>query len=54
VKLHPDADTLYVETVDLAEDRPRTVLSNLVDRVPMEKVLMALVGSCSLWFCAEV
>jgi len=39
VKLHPDADTLYVYTVDFAEYRPRTILSNLVGRVPMEQVI---------------
>lgn len=27
---HPDADSLYVEEVDLGEDKPRTVVSGLV------------------------
>ena len=38
VKKHPDADSLYVETVDLAEDRPRTIISGLVKHVPIEQV----------------
>ena len=29
---HPDADSLYVEEVDVGEDRPRTVISGLVSR----------------------
>lgn len=38
VKKHPDADSLYIETVDLAEDRPRTIISGLVKHVPIEQV----------------
>ncbi len=26
-KRHPDADSLYVEEVDVGEDKPRTVIS---------------------------
>lgn len=37
-KRHPDADSLYVEEVDLGEDRPRTIVSGLVKFVPLEKV----------------
>ena len=29
-KKHPDADSLYVEEVDVGEDKPRTVISGLV------------------------
>jgi aminoacyl tRNA synthase complex-interacting multifunctional protein 1 len=35
VKPHPDADTLYLETVDLGEEKPRTILSGLVNDVPI-------------------
>ena len=37
-KKHPDADTQYVEEVDLGEDEPRTVVSGLVNYMPLEKV----------------
>lgn len=36
VDKHPDADSLYVETVDLGEAEPRTVVSGLAGLVPME------------------
>lgn len=35
---HPNADTLYVEQIDLGEDKPRTVVSGLVRHVPLEQV----------------
>ncbi|NXQ63085.1 AIMP1 protein, partial [Anthoscopus minutus] len=35
---HPDADTLYVEQVDVGEASPRTVVSGLVKHVPLEKM----------------
>ena len=38
VEKHPDADTLYVETVDLGEEKPRTIVSGLVNHVPIEQV----------------
>ncbi|XP_041125832.1 aminoacyl tRNA synthase complex-interacting multifunctional protein 1-like [Polyodon spathula] len=37
-KKHPDADSLYVEEVDLGEATPRTVVSGLVKHVPIEQV----------------
>jgi len=36
VDKHPDADSLYVETVDLGEETPRTVVSGLANHIPME------------------
>lgn len=30
VKVHPDADSLYVEQIDIGEAEPRTVVSGLV------------------------
>jgi len=33
-KKHPDADALYVEEVDVGEDKPRTVISGLVKFIP--------------------
>ena len=38
VKKHPDADSLYVEEVDLGEGQPRTIVSGLVKHVPIEQV----------------
>lgn len=38
VKLHPDADTLYVESIDVGEEEPRTIVSGLVKYVPIEEM----------------
>ncbi|CAH2238403.1 jg21108 [Pararge aegeria aegeria] len=35
---HPDADTLYVEKIDCGEDNPRTVVSGLVNHVPIDEM----------------
>ncbi|XP_029798183.1 aminoacyl tRNA synthase complex-interacting multifunctional protein 1 isoform X2 [Suricata suricatta] len=35
---HPDADSLYVEEVDVGEAAPRTVVSGLVNHVPLEQM----------------
>lgn len=41
---HPDADTLYVEKIDLGESSgPRTIVSGLVKFVPLEQMLNRLV-----------
>jgi len=36
VSKHPDSDKLYVEKIDLGEPAPRTIVSGLVDFVPLE------------------
>lgn len=36
---HPDADSLYVERVDVGEDEPRTIVSGLVKFVPQDELL---------------
>ncbi|XP_078388077.1 aminoacyl tRNA synthase complex-interacting multifunctional protein 1a isoform X1 [Cetorhinus maximus] len=38
VKKHPDADSLYVEEIDVGEEIPRTVVSGLVKHVPIEEM----------------
>ncbi|CAH0687787.1 unnamed protein product [Spodoptera exigua] len=38
VSRHPDADALYVEKIDLGEEEPRTVVSGLVNFVPLEEM----------------
>jgi methionyl-tRNA synthetase len=41
---HPDADSLYVEEIDVGEEAPRTVVSGLVKYIPLEEIQ---VGLCS-------
>ncbi|KAK2715831.1 tyrosine--tRNA ligase, cytoplasmic-like isoform X1 [Artemia franciscana] len=43
VKRHPEADSLYVEEIDLGEERPRTIVSGLVEYVPPEEMKDRLV-----------
>ncbi|KAI5479156.1 tRNA binding protein [Pseudohyphozyma bogoriensis] len=38
VKVHPDADGLYVEQIDVGEAEPRTVVSGLVKYIPIEEM----------------
>ncbi|TVU13547.1 hypothetical protein EJB05_40607 [Eragrostis curvula] len=35
---HPEADTLYVEEVDVGEEEPRTICSGLVNYIPLEQL----------------
>lgn len=35
---HPDADSLYVEEIDVGEELPRTVVSGLVKYIPLEEM----------------
>ncbi|XP_067050176.1 tyrosine--tRNA ligase, cytoplasmic-like isoform X1 [Acropora muricata] len=37
-KKHPDADSLYMEEIDVGEEKPRTVVSGLADYVPLEEL----------------
>lgn len=50
VERHPDADSLYVEQIDLGEETgPRTVVSGLVKYVPLEQMQdRYLVAVCNL------
>lgn len=43
ISRHPDADALYVEQIDLGEEKPRTIVSGLVNFVPIEKMQNRLV-----------
>jgi len=38
VSRHPDADSLYLEKIDVGEPNPRTVVSGLVKFVPIEQM----------------
>jgi tyrosyl-tRNA synthetase len=40
---HPDADSLYIEKIDVGEAEPRTVVSGLVQFVPKEELQDRLV-----------
>ncbi|POW10453.1 hypothetical protein PSTT_06078 [Puccinia striiformis] len=49
VEKHPDADSLYVEKIDFGEAEPRTVVSGLVNYIPIEEMRdRLLVGICNL------
>ena len=49
VEKHPDADSLYVEKIDFGEPEPRTVVSGLVNYIPIEEMRdRLLVGICNL------
>ncbi|KAK5645755.1 hypothetical protein RI129_004219 [Pyrocoelia pectoralis] len=38
VAKHPDADGLYVEKIDVGEETPRTIVSGLVNYIPIEEM----------------
>ncbi|KAK2993274.1 hypothetical protein RJ640_022113 [Escallonia rubra] len=38
VEKHPDADSLYKEEIDVGEAAPRTVISGLVNHIPIEEM----------------
>lgn len=42
-KKHPDAESLYVEEIDVGENKPRTVVSGLVKYVPLDEMQNRLV-----------
>ncbi|GAA5836105.1 hypothetical protein JCM3766R1_001967 [Sporobolomyces carnicolor] len=49
VKRHPDADSLYVETIDIGEPEPRTVVSGLVKYMTLDQMQGAtLITVCNL------
>ncbi|EJC98109.1 uncharacterized protein FOMMEDRAFT_24110 [Fomitiporia mediterranea MF3/22] len=49
IQKHPDADSLYVEQVDVGEETPRTVVSGLVNYIPIEEMRdKYLVAVCNL------
>lgn len=46
-KVHPDGDTLYVEEIDVGEEKPRTIVSGIRQHVTLEQ----FVGSRILVMC---
>jgi tyrosyl-tRNA synthetase len=47
VKKHESADSLYVEQIDVGEDKPRTIVSGLVNYIPIEKMQGRMVLVCT-------
>jgi methionine--tRNA ligase beta chain len=43
VKRHPDAANLYIEEIDVGEDKTRQIVSGLVQHIPESELLNALV-----------
>ena len=43
VQKHPDADSLYVEEIDVGEAAPRTVVSGLVNYIPIEEMQVCII-----------
>jgi tRNA-binding EMAP/Myf-like protein len=43
---HPEADTLYVEEVDVGEAEPRTICSGLVNFVPIKELQVQWDAKC--------
>lgn len=41
---HPNADSLYVEEIDVGEDKLRTVVSGLVKYIPLEEMQVCLIS----------
>lgn len=48
VQKHPDADSLYVEEIDVGESAPRTVVSGLVKHIPIEELQVGFLPHYSL------
>ena len=40
---HPDADSLYVEQIDVGEAEPRTVVSGLVKYIPLDQMQVCFI-----------
>jgi hypothetical protein len=45
---HPDADSLYVEEIDVGEEAPRTVVSGLVKYIPLEEMQVSFTNTSSV------
>eukprot|EP00736_Rhodelphis_marinus_P007948 Rmarinus@m.11487 len=45
---HPDADSLYVEEIDVGEATPRTICSGLVKFVPQDKMITSCIVMANL------
>lgn len=43
VSVHPDADSLYLEKIDVGEAEPRQIISGLVNYIPIDQMQDALV-----------
>ena len=46
---HPDAESLYVEQIDVGETEPRTIVSGLVKYVPLEQMQVGREGCIAIF-----
>jgi tRNA-binding EMAP/Myf-like protein len=57
VKKHPEADSLYVESIDIGEEEPRTVCSGLVKYMTEDEIrgatIIVIVRSASLFMLLD-
>lgn len=51
---HPNADSLYVEEIDVGEESSRTAVSGLVNHVPMEQMQVWLSSYFGVFFLTRV
>ena len=54
VEKHPDADSLYVERVDVGDTNTRTVVSGLVKHVPLEQVHTPVSFTATVIHCVQL
>lgn len=47
IENHPNADKLYIEQIDVGEEKPRTIVSGLRHAIPIEQMQNRLVGTMS-------
>lgn len=38
-EVHPNAEKMYLEAIDIGEETPRQIISGLVDQIPKENML---------------
>jgi methionyl-tRNA synthetase len=49
VEKHPDADSLYVEEIDVGEEQTRTVVSGLVNYISVDELQVTLLNLLSIF-----
>jgi aminoacyl tRNA synthase complex-interacting multifunctional protein 1 len=53
VEVHPDADSLFVETIDVGEDEPRVVVSGLAKFMSVDDLKVCSVCVLFSFLCIE-
>jgi methionyl-tRNA synthetase len=49
VEKHPDADSLYIEEIDVGEEQTRTVVSGLVNYISVDELQVTLLNLLSIF-----